>query len=106
MTYARRHDRRLVRALPAAGALLLLAYFGYHAFHGNYGLFAYGRLSQQAQALQADAAALKADRRALEARVGLMRPDQLDVDWLDEEARRSLGYLHPNDVVVIRPDQR
>ncbi|WP_201240420.1 FtsB family cell division protein [Rhodothalassium salexigens] len=92
---------RLVRALPAAVALLVLAYFGYHALHGKYGFFAYSRLVDEHAQLSAEARRLMAERRALEAQVSLMRPDRLDADWLDEEARRSLGYLHPQDVVVI-----
>jgi cell division protein FtsB len=35
--------------------------------------------------------------------VGLLRSDRLDPDMLDELARRDLGFVLPNDLVLLHP---
>jgi cell division protein FtsB len=84
------------------GGLAIIAYFGFHAFNGNFGITAQRQYEARKIALQADLTRLKAEREALEVRVALMRTEALDPDLLDEKARRILGLTHQNDVVVLR----
>lgn len=91
--------RRLI--LPAV-TTAFLCYFGYHAFHGDYGLFARARLDHEAERLTADLAALQERRHLLEQRVALLRPESLDPDMIDEYARRNLNMVHANEVAILR----
>lgn len=93
--------RRLRAALPPALLIVLCAYFVYHALHGEHGLWALRELEARAITLEARAQEIAAQRAALEARVALLRPDSLDLDMLDEQARRQLGVLHPDEVVIF-----
>jgi len=95
--------RRLRRALPSAVFIGMLAYFLYHAVQGEHGLLALRELNARAEQLQPQAVALAAERRALEARLALLQPDSLDPDMLDEQARRRLGFLHPDEIVILNP---
>ena len=95
LKYALREAR-----LPALFACLF-AYLGYHLVQGDYGLFAWKQMQADLTTLEAQAADLKAERVALENRVKLMRSDSLDPDMLDEQARRVLGYIHPDDVLIL-----
>ena len=47
------------------------------------------------------AGALTAKREVLEHRVNLLRPDGLDRDLLEEQARKMLGYGFAGDIVVF-----
>jgi cell division protein FtsB len=42
-------------------------------------------------------------REALARQVRLLRPENLNRDMLDEQARRTLGLTHPDDVVIYTP---
>jgi cell division protein FtsB len=77
-----------------------LGYFGFHAFHGSYGFFAMQRLEAEAEGLRANLQKLKAERTALNRKVATLRPDSLDADIVDIEARSALNMLRPDEVVI------
>lgn len=87
--------------IPVA-CLGVMAYFAYHAVHGDHGLYASWRLQSKAAALRAERDALVAIREGLEHKVALMRPESIDPDMLDEQARKTLNLAHPNDIVIFR----
>src|SRR3954447_4145987 len=94
------------RARYVAGPILgisLAAYFAYHLVEGERGLIAWHRLSQQLKEARATQGAVRAERDALDRRVGLLRPEHLDRDMIDEKARETLNLAAPNDIVIIRP---
>jgi cell division protein FtsB len=95
------------RARFVAGPVLgisLAAYFAYHLVEGERGLIAWHRLSQQLKEAKTTQAEVRADRNALDRRVGLLRPEHLDRDMLDERARETLNLAGPNDIVILRPN--
>jgi cell division protein FtsB len=106
MSTRQRKRSKLKPLLAPAGALLLLAYFAYHAVEGEYGLTALNRLLEQETQLAAELAEIREDRAALEARVELMRPESLDPDMIDERARQALNLAHPQDIVIFLPQAR
>lgn len=78
----------------------LLGYFGYHTFHGDFGIWARERLIADGERLQVERDRLVAERTALETRIASVRPDSLDVDVIDMQARRALGYMREDEVVI------
>lgn len=92
---------RLRGAAGPAGVILLLAYFSYHAVQGNYGLLALRGVNDRHAELSEQAARLASERAALEARVDLLRPQHVDPDMLDEQVRRSLGFIRPDESVIL-----
>jgi cell division protein FtsB len=78
----------------------MIAYFGYHGVHGERGLRAHRNFNAEIAALNADLAAVQGERKSIEDRVARFAPNSVDRDLLDEEARESLGWLHPNDRVI------
>ena len=79
----------------------LFAYFAYHLLHGDQGYFALKGLEKKLVTAEAKYEDKKEQRTALENRVKLLRPDSLDLDLLDERARVVLGFVKPNEKVVI-----
>lgn len=83
----------------------LVFYFGYFAIYGKHGLINWIRLQEEIALKQAELERTKAERAALEHRVRLLRPESVDPDLLEEQARARLG-LSQGDEVVILKDKR
>ena len=80
-------------------------YFVWHAWNGNRGMKAKVEYRAQAKSLQQELNELKAERSGLERRITMMRAESVERDILEEEARRQLGRVHRNDVVVFIPQR-
>lgn len=82
-------------------AVCVSGYFGYHVFHGERGMTAWVALQSQIDEAHAVLDGVRAERRALERRVALLKSDSLDPDMLDERARRMLDYGKPGEIVIL-----
>jgi cell division protein FtsB len=87
---------------PICG-ISLVGYFAYHLVQGDRGLSAWLRLSQEIRLAQATLAEAEGERRALDQRVNLLRPNHLDRDMLDERARAALNLVAPDERVIFGP---
>jgi cell division protein FtsB len=88
--WTRQHKQRntgrlIIPTLCAA----VLAYFGFHAYHGEFGIYSKYRMQAQIAELESQLAAVKARRTELEQRVRLMQDGSLEKDMLDEQAPRA-----------------
>ena len=86
---------------PIIGALLL-AYFSYHMVQGDHGLLSLLQLRAKVEQAHTLHAGLRAERSQLDARVALLRPDNLDPDMLEERARVMLNFAHPNEIIILQ----
>ncbi len=91
--------RLIVPVLCAA----FVAYFGFHAYHGEFGIDSKHRLQERKAGLEAQLASLKAERTELEKRVKLLHDGSLEKDMLDELARRALNLSKPDEIIVMVP---
>ena len=97
-----RRRRAILTALGLyAFAALFIGYFGVNAFTGAHGLRAQADLDHALAHMQAELTGLKAQRKAWERRVSLLRSDRIDPDMLDERARALLGFADARDVVLL-----
>lgn len=78
-----------------------LAYFGFHTFHGDYGLIGYQAIQADISSKQDELVNLVKQRRRLENRVALLGSSSLDRETLEEFARAQLNVAHPNEVVIL-----
>lgn len=83
--------------------LLLCAvfYLGINALHGERGLYALVRETRALQAYQQELADVRAERERMELRVTHLRSGSLDLDLLDEQMRRMMGFTKPGEVIVL-----
>lgn len=95
---------RLGQALCPALALMAIFYFSYHAVQGNHGLLTLKELNAEMAELEVRAAEAGAERQALEIKVNNLRPDNLDLDLLDERARAVLGFQERDEIVIFLDD--
>ncbi|MES2214728.1 MAG: septum formation initiator family protein [Pseudomonadota bacterium] len=84
--------------------LSLLIYFVFHAVAGNRGILAYFKLNKKLEESSVELDHLKAERIELEHKVRLLKPP-VDLDMLDEQARRVLGVAKPNEKVFVVEDK-
>lgn len=94
----KRRSRQIV--LPIMGASVI-AYFAYHTVQGDRGLLAYLRLGHEVRKAEVALAELVERRERLENRVGLLGGGSLDLDMLEEQARRNLNLAHPDDLILF-----
>ena len=85
--------------LPALLVVVILSYFSYHAISGERGVLAYMRLTEKITQARAELDIVHSERLTYERNVRLMRDESLDLDLLDEQARRLLGYAKPDEQV-------
>ena len=84
------------RTYLGLGAAIL--YLSAQAVTGRQGLVAYMDLQAQERSLTAQHDALEHEKAALEARAARLRPESLDLDYLDERARVLLAAGDPEEV--------
>lgn len=80
--------------------LLVLGYFIFHAVYGQRGILSYFKMSKNLESSIEELENLKSERLSIEHKVNLLKSGSLDLDALDEEARKILGYAKENEVVV------
>ena len=83
------------------GVIAAIGYFTYAAIQGNYGTFRRIQVEAKAMKLERELAALQTQRAVLENRTRRLSSDYLDLELLDERARKVLG-LSRGDEIVIR----
>jgi len=94
-----RHRTR--NAVVPAICLVLLAYFAFHTINGDRGLMAFWQLSRNIGEVRQALDSVDARYDDLQRRVSLMRPDALDRDMLDEQARRVLMLARPDERILL-----
>ena len=87
-------------AVPVFGALVV-GYFAYHSMKGDHGLNAYIKLSGELAKAEEVLQERRSKREVIEHRTNLLRPDNLDLDILDERARDVLNLLNNNERVIL-----
>ncbi len=97
--------KRIWQLIATGIGVCIVGYFLYHTVEGDRGWIAQIHLQNEVVAAENTLAKLKQERQALEHRVRLMRPESLDPDLLDEEARKTLNYSKPNELVILTPEE-
>jgi cell division protein FtsB len=94
-------------ARPAFGILIFFAiafaislYFTFAAVQGNFGLFRRTEIVAESQDLRMQLAALETEVALMENLTKRMSDDYLDLDLLDERARKVLGMVRPDEIVI------
>lgn len=90
-------------ARPLAGVLVLF-YLAFHAISGERGVVAMFKETRKLELIKAELEKTVAEREALDTKVRALSSDSLDLDLLDEQARRVLGLAGKNEVVYFFSD--
>ncbi len=86
--------------LYATVVLSLTAYMSFAALQGEHGLFTLFQVRAQEHQLVADLNRLETDLSELSNRTQRLSTESLDVELLDEQARKVLGLARSDEVIA------
>ncbi|MEO0386833.1 MAG: septum formation initiator family protein [Pseudomonadota bacterium] len=78
----------------------LVSYFTYAAVQGDYGIFRRMQLEAEEAFLRRELAELQSERAVIENRTRRLSTEYLDLDLLDEQARKVLGMARGDEIVI------
>lgn len=87
--------------LLALCCTLVIGYFSYHMFSGSRGIIAFLKLNSKIASLQTELDNVRAERLTLEHKANLLKPDSLDLDLVEEQAKKILGYAKTKEILFI-----
>lgn len=91
--------------MSSLGIGFVLLYLVFHALNGNHGVYALVKEQAREESNAKILAGLQEQRAKLEHRVNMISGDMLDLDLLDEQARRVLGYTSPDELIYLLPTE-
>lgn len=80
--------------------LLILFYFLSSLFFGEFGYFRNLQIQAELRVQEKTLASLKAEREDLQNLTYRLSHNHLDLELLDEQARKRLGYLSKNEIII------
>lgn len=81
-------------------AFALSLYFTFAAVQGDFGLFRRAEIVAESSDLRSQLATVKNDVAQMENLTKRLSDDYLDLDLLDERARKVLGMVRANEIVI------
>ena len=93
-------SKRLQQVVGPIISITLLAYCVYHIIQGERGLLSWMRLKNKIQTLEHQLTKVQDEQSLIEQRVYLLRPDSLDRDMLEEQARKVLNYAQKDEIII------
>ena len=79
----------------------IFIYLVYFLINGQRGLLKYLYLTKQAEQYDNTLANLQNDNDYYLDRTKRLKPNTVDLDYLDEQARKKLGLIDKNEIVII-----
>lgn len=82
--------------IPMICSLIIIYFFIY----GLRGIQDRSRLLKEISVLQQQYSLLHDRRLEIESHVGLLQPDHVNPDYLDEKSRETLGLMHRDEIII------
>ena len=79
----------------------IFLYLVYFLVYGQRGLLQYFYLSKQNQEYNETLARLTLENQYLDNQIKKLQPNTVDLDFLDEQVRKKLGFIDKNEIVII-----
>ena len=72
---------------------------------GGRGILAFFKLNGQIEAMHIELDSVRAERLNLEHKTNLLKSDSLDLDLLEEQVKKNLGYAKSQEALFIDSDK-
>ena len=92
---------KIVLYLSFLITFFIFIYLVYFFVNGQRGLLKYFYLTKQAEEYNNTLANLKAENNYYIDRTKRLQPNTIDLDYLDEQARKKLGLIDKKEIVII-----
>lgn len=93
-------SRSVFGYLTSISVVVLVAYFSYSAIQGPYGLLTLFKIEAKEAQLQKQLDRLIVERLVAQNRAHRLSDEYLDLDLLDEQARKVLGYIRGDEIII------
>jgi len=93
-------SRNVVGYVTSVCVAALVVYFSYSAIQGPYGLLNLFKIETREARLQLELDQLSAQRMAAQNQARRLSDDYLDLDLLDEQARKVLGFIRGDEIII------
>ncbi len=80
--------------------IALMCYLTFAALQGEHGLFSLFRVEAQEVRLRNELGQLQLERAAISNKTLRLSTEDLDLDLLDEQARKVLGLGRPDEIII------
>jgi cell division protein FtsB len=87
-------------AVFAVVTIALMVYLTFAALQGEHGLFTLFQVEAQEKRLEAELVNLRLEHEEIANRARRLSTDTLDLDLLDEQARKTLGLGRPDEIII------
>jgi len=94
----RSHASRFILPLLT---IVVVAYFSYHIYHGQYGLHSHENVANQIKILERQRAVLEQERLAWQKQIAWLKDGSIEKDMLDEYARHNLNLAKSNELIIL-----
>jgi len=92
---------KIILYLSFLTTFFIFIYLLYFLINGQRGLLKYFYLNNQAIKYNQTLVNLKAENNYYIDRIKRLKPNTVDLDFLDEQARKNLGLIDKNEIVII-----
>lgn len=92
--------RGFVGYMTSISVVTLVAYFSFSAIQGPYGLLNLFKIETREALLQKELDEITLQRLAAQNRAHRLSDEYLDLDLLDEQARKVLGMVRGDEIIV------
>ena len=92
---------RLILYFSFLITFFIFLYLVYFFVYGQRGLLQYFYLSKQNQEYNEKLAHLTSENQYMGNQIKKLQPNTVDLDFLDEQVRKKLGYIDKNEIVII-----
>lgn len=87
-------------AVFAVVTIALMGYLTFAALQGEHGLFRLFQIEAQEKRLRSQLDTLRIEREAIENKAHRLSSEALDLDLLDEQARKTLGLGRADEILI------
>ena len=92
---------RVILYLSFLVTFFIFIYLVYFLIYGQRGLLQYFYLSKQNQEYTQKLIKLTSENDYFSDRIKRLKPNTVDLDFLDEQVRKKLGLIDKNEIVII-----
>lgn len=87
---------KIITVLIVIGIL----YFSFFFLFGRYGFLQYSQLKREKASKANELQEISDENLAIQAKIDALQSSNLDKDLLDEQVRKSLGYVEDGEIII------
>jgi len=94
------HRLKLGAIVKIAAVILIFGYVIFHIIYGDRGVISLLQNSKKYQTTLSEVELVKMERQKLQSKVGLLKTDSIDLDMLEEQAKKNLSLTKENEIIL------